>query len=98
MMSAFIYFTCRELMELFQDTFTSPHDFGSSFLHLDFLNLYTLYCTSYAQGNECLERSLNENQNLRDFIEVRGTLSKGNIFKNLSDISGFTGSLLLTSH
>ena len=64
-------FVPRELMEGFQDTFSSPHDFASNFLHADFLGLYSVYCTSFAQGNECLERALNENGDLREFIEVR---------------------------
>lgn len=62
---------CRELMEYFQDTCMSPLEFVSSFLKVDFLSLYTIYCTSYAQGNECLERSLTDNPELREFIEVR---------------------------
>lgn len=58
-------------MESFQDTFTSPHDFGSTFLDVDFLSLYTVYCTSFSRGNECLEKSLHEDAHLREFIEVR---------------------------
>ena len=57
-------------MESFQETFTSPHEFASAFLQVDFLSLYTHYCTSFTQGNECLEKSLHENPDLRDFIEV----------------------------
>ena len=58
-------------MEYFQDTCMLPLEFVSSFLKVDFLNLYIVYCTSYAQGNECLERSLADNPELKEFIEVR---------------------------
>ncbi len=57
-------------MEAFQESCASPMDFGTTFLRVDFLSVYAIYCTSYARGNECLEKSLGENENLRDFIEV----------------------------
>ena len=59
-------------MEAFQESCGAPHDFGTTFIHVDFLTVYTVYCTNYTQGNECLEKSLGENENLREFIEVSG--------------------------
>ena len=32
--------------------------------------MYTIYCTNYSKGNECLERSLLEDEELKEFIDV----------------------------
>lgn len=57
-------------MEGFQDTFASPQDFASNFVRVDFISLYSIYCISYPQGNECLEKALHENEELREFLEA----------------------------
>ena len=40
--------------------------------------MYTVYCTNYSKGNECLERSLAEDESLREFIDVRRERRKDN--------------------
>ena len=52
-------------------------EFAYVFLRWDFLSMYTVYCTNYSKGNECLERSLAENEELREFIDVRREGSGG---------------------
>jgi len=59
-----------KLLENLQNSCTDPQEFGQVFLQWEFLSQYSVYCTNYAKGNECLEKSLQENDKLRAFIEV----------------------------
>ena len=62
---------CRDLLDTLQRWCTDPLEFAYVFLRWDFLTMYTVYCTNYSKGNECLERSLAEDEALREFIDVR---------------------------
>ena len=62
---------CRDLLDTLQRWCTEPLEFAYVFLRWDFLTMYTVYCTNYSKGNECLERSLSEDEALREFIDVR---------------------------